>query len=378
MERYLGEHIPKLGFGLMRLPKAGEAIDVEQTKEMVDLFMAAGFCYFDTSRGYPGSEDAAKLALADRYPRDRYLFATKCPVWTVKTREKAERMFYTSLERSGVGYFDFYLLHNLGKNRSKAFDEYDTWSFLARRKEEGLIKHLGFSIHDNADALDAVLTAHPEMEFVQLQINYADRWDPSVESEKCHAVARKHGKPIIVMEPVKGGLLANPPQKILDIFNAVDRDASPASWAIRYAASCEGVITVLSGMSNVEQMKDNISFMKDFKPMTAEEYAAIDQARAVLASVPIVPCTACGYCEKDCPKSIAVHNAFHAMNVLRRYGDAAAAKTDYDWSILGRSVGRLSECIGCGSCEDACPQHIAVRDELKKAAAALEAESPNH
>ncbi|MDR2771197.1 MAG: aldo/keto reductase, partial [Clostridiales Family XIII bacterium] len=237
MERYLGERIPKLGFGLMRLPKAGETIDLEQTKEMVDLFMAAGFCYFDTSRGYPGSEAAAKVALVDRYPRDRYLLATKCPVWVVKTREKAEQMFYTSLERSGAGYFDFYLLHNLGENRSKAFDEYDTWNFLAQRKREGLIKHLGFSIHDKADALDAVLTAHPEMDFVQLQINYADWKSLSVESEKCYAVARKHGKPIIIMEPVKGGLLANPPQQVLDIFKAVNPDASPASWAIRCAAS---------------------------------------------------------------------------------------------------------------------------------------------
>ncbi|MDR2088823.1 MAG: aldo/keto reductase [Clostridiales Family XIII bacterium] len=372
MEKYLGEHIPKLGFGLMRLPKIGEDIDLEQTAEMVDLFLSEGFCYFDTSRGYPGSEAAAKAALVDRHPRDSYLLATKCPVWAVKTREKAERMIYTSLERTGAGYFDFYLLHNLGENRSKAFDEYDMWNFLARRKEEGLIKHLGFSIHDKADALDAVLTAHPEMEFVQLQINYADWRDPWVESEKCYAVAQKHGKPIVIMEPVKGGRLADPPRQVAEIFKSADPDASLASWALRYAASLEGVITVLSGMSSVEQVRDNVSVMKHFKPLTAEERAVIEQAGGILADIPAIPCTSCGYCMKDCPKSIAIYGIFQAANLLKTYGDAKAAKGSYEWNTSGLSMGKASDCIACGSCEEACPQHISIRDELKKAAADLE------
>ena len=375
MGNYLGEEIPKLGFGLMRLPMKDNAIDLEQTKEMVDRFMEAGFCYFDTPYGYNDgeSEKAAKAALVDRYPREKFLLATKLPAWAgAKNKEEAEQMFYTSLERTGAGYFDFYLLHNLGEERSHFFDDYGIWDFLQERKKEGLIRHLGFSMHDKAEVLDEILTAHPEMEFVQLQINYADWEDPSIESRKCYEVARKHGKPVIIMEPVKGGTLANPPKEVSEVFAAADPEASPSSWAIRFAASLEGVITVLSGMSNVEQMEDNLSYMKDFKPLTAEEQAVVEKARDVFNSFPKVPCTACAYCMKGCPKNIAIYGTFQAVNIYNMYNDLAGAKGKYEWNTSGHGWGKASECIKCGKCEQVCPQHIHIRDELEKAAEVLE------
>ena len=375
MGNYLGEEIPKLGFGLMRLPMKDDAIDLEQTKEMVDRFMKAGFCYFDTAYGYNDgeSEKAAKAALVDRYPREKFFLATKLPAWAgAKSKEEAEQMFYTSLERTGAGYFDFYLLHNLGEERSHFFDDYGIWDFLQERKKEGLIRHLGFSMHDKAEVLDEILTAHPEMEFVQLQINYADWEDPSIESRKCYEVARKHGKPVIIMEPVKGGTLANLPKEVSEVFAAADPAASPSSWAIRFAASLEGVITVLSGMSNVEQMEDNISYMKEFKPLNSEEQSVVEKARDIFNSFPKVPCTACAYCMKGCPKNIAIYGTFQAVNIYNMYNDLAGAKGKYEWNTSGHGWGKASECIKCGKCEQGCPQHIHIRDELEKAAEVLE------
>jgi predicted aldo/keto reductase-like oxidoreductase len=372
MERYLGEAIPKLGFGLMRLPKKDEAIDLEQTKEMVDLFLERGFRYFDTSWGYEGSEAAIKVALVDRYQREKYILATKCPVWVVKTPEKAQHMLDTSLERTGAGYFDFYLLHNLGESRTHVFDDYDMWNFVAQKKKEGIIKHIGFSIHDKADALDKILTAHPEAEFVQLQINYADWENPVVESRKCYETARKHGKPIVIMAPVKGGTIASPPRQVVDIFDAVHPGASPSSWGIRFAASLEGVITVLSGMSDVNQMKDNLSHMVNFQPLTKEEHNAVERARAVLASFDTVPCTACAYCMKGCPKSVAIYGIFEAVNIYKMYGDLAGAKGRYSWNTTGHHWGKASDCVDCGKCEEVCPQHISIREELKQSAMCME------
>lgn len=375
MGNYLGEEIPKLGFGLMRLPMKDDAIDLEQTKEMVDRFMEAGFCYFDTAYGYNDgeSEKAAKAALVDRYPREKFLLATKLPAWAgAKSKEEAEQMFYTSLERTGAGYFDFYLLHNLGEERTHFFDDYGIWDFLQEKKKEGLIRHLGFSMHDKADVLDEILTAHPEMEFVQLQINYADWEDPTIESRKCYEVARKHGKPVIIMEPVKGGTLANPPKEVAEVLKAADPDASPSSWAIRFAASLDGVVTVLSGMSNVEQMEDNLSYMKDFVPLSEKEHEIVEKAREIYNSFPKVPCTACAYCMKGCPKNIAIYGTFQAVNIYNMYNDLAGAKGKYQWNASGHGWGKASECIKCGKCEQVCPQHIHIRDELEKAAEVLE------
>ncbi len=370
---YLGEDIKKLGFGLMRLPMIGEDVDIEQTKKMVDLFMEKGFTYFDTAYGYieGKSEQAVKEALVDRYPRESFQLATKLPAWAgPKTTKEAQDMFWTSLKRTGVEYFDFYLLHNLGGDRSEAFDKFEIWDFLAQQKKEGRIKHLGLSMHAPADYLDEVLTAHPEMEFVQLQINYSD-WDNSIiQSRKCYEVARKHGKPVIIMEPVKGGALAKLPEKAAKILTEANPDMSLSSWAIRFAASLDGIITVLSGMSDLSQMEDNLSYMENFTPLTDEERKVIEKARQVLLEIPQVPCTDCKYCMKGCPMNIAIPGTFKTINDYLIYKDLDKVKGSYAFETSTRA--KASECISCGACEAVCPQSIAIIDELAKAAKVLE------
>ena len=372
---YLGEEIPKLGFGLMRLPMNNGAIDIKHVSKMVDLFLNRGFYYFDTAYVYNNgeSEKAIKKALVDRYDRTKFMLATKLPAWAgAKTKQEAEQMFYTSLERTGAEYFDYYLLHNLGENRTHFFYEFDIWNFLQKRKEEGLIKHLGFSLHDKAAELDKILCAHPEMEFVQLQINYADWESPSVESRLCYETARKHNKPIIIMEPVKGGSLASPPPSVKKILLNANPNASLSSWAIRFAASLEGVVTVLSGMSNIEQIQDNTTYMSNFKPLSKEEYATIKQAQEELEKITVVPCTFCEYCMKDCPQSVAIPGTFQAVNILNVFNNLPFAKSKYSWNTKGHGLSLASECVECGQCEAVCPQHIKIIDELKKAASLLE------
>ena len=369
---YLGEDIRKLGFGLMRLSQKDGKIDVEQTKVMVDKFLDAGFTYFDTAWAYAGSEDAIRQALVERYPRDKFQLATKNAAWiNCKTREEAIAQFDTSLKQTGAGYFDFYLLHNLGESRTKAFDDFDMWSWIQEMKAEGKIKHIGFSFHSTPEELEEILNKHPEMEFVQLQINYADWENPAIKSRECYEVARKHGKPVIIMEPVKGGMLANPPEQVQKVFKEADQNASVASWAFKFAASLDGVITVLSGMSNIEQMEDNISYMKDFTKLSDKEEETINKAQEVLKSIPLIPCTTCNYCAKVCPMKIGISGSFTAMNYLTLYNDMAAAKHQEEWLVGGHGLKKASECIKCGRCEQACPQHIQIRKELERVAEKL-------
>ena len=365
---YLGEEIKKLGFGLMRLPKLDDdTIDVEQTKKMVDLFLDAGFTYFDTAWAYAGSEDAIRQALVERYPREKFQLATKNAAWiNCKTREDATAQFETSLKQTGAGYFDFYLLHNLGEMRTQYFDNFDLWSWVQEKKVQGLIKHVGFSFHSTPEELEAILTAHPEMEFVQLQINYADWENPAVQSRACYEVARKHGKLVIIMEPVKGGMLATPPESVEKILKDAEPDASPASWAVRFAANLEGVITVLSGMSNVEQMQDNLSYMKTFDGLSEKEKETLDKAQEELKKIPLIPCTTCNYCAKVCPKEIGISGSFTAMNYLTLYGSKPQALHQENWLVGGHGRKSATECVKCGKCEEVCPQHIKIRDELEK------------
>ncbi len=359
------EKMKKLGFGLMRLPKTeGETIDIAQTCDMVDEFMANGFNYFDTAWIYNGgkSEEAARDALVKRYPRESFALASKLAAWAGdKTKEASIKQFETSLERTQAGYFDYYLMHNLGGDRSALYDDWGIWDFANDLKKKGLIRHLGFSFHDRAEALEPILEKHPEVEFVQLQINYKD-WDhPDIQSRLCYETVRKYGKDVIVMEPVRGGALASLPEKAAAILSALDPKASAASYAIRYAASLEGVKMVLSGMSNMDQMRDNISYMKDFKPLDESEREAIEAVRAILGAIPSVPCTSCGYCKKGCPMDIDIPAVFSAMNSYLADEKDKAAEA---YAALDPSA---SVCVECGQCESVCPQLIPIIDRLAKA-----------
>ena len=296
MSDYFGKETPKLGFGLMRLPQKGSQTDIEQVKKMVDLFMNAGFTYFDTAFVYGTSEQDIKKALVDRYPRNSYTLATKLNAFMMCHDEKsAKEQFYKSLERTGAGYFDYYLMHAFMENNYTKYDQYRIWDFVKERKAEGLIRHFGFSFHAGPKLLDKLLTEHPEVDFVQLQINYADWNDPTVNSRANYEVARKHGKSIVVMEPVKGGKLADPPKEVKKLFSDYAPKMSPASWAIRFVASLDGIITVLSGMSSIAQMEDNLSYMKNFQPLNAEEQKIIREAQKILGNSAEIPCTACHY-----------------------------------------------------------------------------------
>ena len=374
-ERYFGENTPKLGFGLMRLPKEKDnptKIDIERTKEMVDMFMKAGLTYFDTAFVYDGgeSEKAAKLALVDRYPRESYTLATKLASFAATDEASAKQELLTSLERTGAGYIDYYLLHALQDGNYKKYDEWHLWDYVKEMKEKGLIKHWGFSFHSTPERLDEILTAHPDAEFVQLQINYADWNNPDVQSRACYEVARKHGKSIVVMEPIKGGTLANPPKAVRDLLTSARPDLSVASWAIRFVASLDGIITVLSGMSTEEQMADNLSYMADFKQLSEDEKKVIKQAQDILDGIDSIPCTSCHYCTDGCPMQIPIPEIFSARNKQLIWEQKEAGQADYDKAVSNK--GMASACIQCGQCEGVCPQHIDIINRLQDCAAAFE------
>ena len=364
----LDKNVGKLGFGMMRLPRKGDGIDIEETKKLVDAFMISRFNYFDTAFAYPGSEEAIKEALVNRYPRKSYYLASKCAIWSgCKEKEDAEKELDISLERTGAGYFDFYLLHALNKDSAKTFEEWGLWEYFLKKKEEGLIKHLGFSFHDSPEVLDDILSKHPEAEFVQLQINWADWEDPKVQSKGSWEVARKHNKDIIVMEPVKGGLLADPHPLVKEVFSSSDPNASPASWAIRFASSLDGVMTVLSGMNTLEMLGDNVKTMWNFKGFDEKQRETIEKAREVFSSLPSIPCTKCDYCAKVCPMDIGISGTFAAMNTLLLYGNESIAKDRYKALVINKGRKNPEKCIKCGKCEEACPQHIEIRSNLEKA-----------
>ena len=367
MSDYFGKEVFKLGFGLMRLPKLEDgATDIEQVKVMVDQFIEAGGTYFDTAYVYDGgnSERAMKEALVDRYPRESYTVATKLNARAAKDAEDAKNQFNVSLERTGLDYIDYYLLHAVQENNWRTYEEYGLWDYIKELKAEGKVRYIGFSFHDTPELLEQVLNAHPEVDFVQLQLNYADWYSPTVAAKGNYEVARKHGVSITVMEPVKGGGLANPVPAVREVLEAADPDASPASWAIRYVASMDGIITVLSGMSNIAQMEDNVSFMRDFKPLTDEEQEVIRKAQAAILSANEIPCTACHYCTEGCPMQIAIPEIFSAVNEFKRYHNGF--QFGRSMGIATRSGGSPADCIGCGQCEGACPQHLPIIELLKE------------
>ncbi|MBQ6380836.1 MAG: aldo/keto reductase [Clostridia bacterium] len=370
MAEYFGKNTPKLGFGLMRLPKRGIGIDIEQVKEMVDLFIAAGFTYFDTAYLYLGSEAATKKALVERYEREAFTLASKINASVAPTEKFAKKEFFTSLERTGAGYFDYYLLHAIMENNYAKYEKFHLWDFVKEQKQKGLIKHYGFSFHAGPQLLDRLLTKHPEVEFVQLQLNYADWENKKVTARENYEVARKHGKSIVIMEPVKGGSLAKPGKEIEQLFKAYAPEMSPASWAIRFAASLDGVVTVLSGMSNLAQMKDNLSYMKAFEPLNSQEQEIIRQAQRILGKSATIPCTACRYCVEGCPAQIPIPDVFAALNLQLGNGQLESAKQAYGAAV--QPGHRASDCVRCRRCKNICPQHIAITECLANAAAALE------
>lgn len=362
------EEMKKLGFGCMRLPVVNgdvEQIDDAQFCKMVDHFMECGFTYFDTAFPYHNekSEAAVKRCLVDRYPREKFLLADKMPVWFIKTYEDFAKYFQIQLERCGVEYFDFYLLHALGRDKIKAMDEIGGFRFLEEMKAAGKIRHIGFSFHDSAEVLEDVLSRHPEVEFVQLQINYYD-WDSeNVQSRACYETAVRHHVPVIVMEPVKGGTLANLSERPASILQGLGQDCSFASYAIRYVASLSNVITVLSGMSNYEQLLDNTSYMKDFVPLSEKEQNAIAAVVEEIKQLDTIACTKCRYCVAECPMKISIPELFDAYNTTVKFGVNDVTMRGYHQAVSGEHA-KPSACLKCGKCEKQCPQHLQIRELL--------------
>lgn len=361
------------GFGMMRLPMNGDEVNIEETNRMVDAFIEAGFNYFDTAHGYISgkSETAIKECLVDRYPRDSYVLTNKLSDSFFKTEEDIRPFFKSQLAACGVEYFDFYLMHAQCSENYKKYKSCRAYETAFELKKEGKVRHVGISFHDSADFLERILTDYPQIEVVQLQFNYLDYEDPGVQSRACYEVCRKYKKPVIVMEPVKGGSLVNLPEEARTVIDEL-HGGSPASYAIRFAAGFPGIMMVLSGMSNTEQMQDNISYMKVFKPLSSDELSAIEKVRGVFKKMSMIPCTACRYCVDGCPKHILIPDLFADLNAKKLHNDW---NSDYYYgSIHTANGGKASECIKCGKCEKICPQHLPIRDLLVDVANTFEKE----
>lgn len=362
------------GFGCMRLPMNGEKVDYDAFSKMIDAFIDAGFNYFDTAHGYLGgqSEIAIGDCVASRYSRDRFLLTNKLTDPYFNKQEDIRPFFENQLKWCKVDYFDFYLMHAQDRNNYEKFKRCKAYETAYELKKEGLIKHLGISFHDKAEVLDRILSEHPEVEVVQIQFNYVDYDDASVESKKVYEVCEKHNKPVLVMEPVKGGSLVNLPEKADEILRALN-GGSNASYAIRFAASFKNMSVVLSGMSNMEQMEDNISAMKEFKPLDEKEMEAIREVCDIFKGLNLIPCTSCRYCveENECPMGIRIPDMFSSLNAHEAFHNW---NTEFYYSnvLIGDGHGKASDCIKCGKCEKVCPQHLEIRNLLTKVAATFE------
>ena len=367
----------KLGFGMMRLPILDEkdktSIDIEQVKKMVDLFLEKGFTYFDTAWMYHDfeSERAVKEVLTQRVPRDKYTLTTKLHISYVNSKEDRDRIFNEQLSKTGVEFFDYYLLHDIEADNLQKYEDLDCFNWVINKKKEGKVGHIGFSFHSTADVLDKVLTKHPEMEFVQLQLNYLDWESAKVQSRRNYEVCVKHGKPVIVMEPVKGGTLASVPEQAEKMLKNLDPSMTPASWAVRFAASQPNVKMVLSGMSTLAQMENNTSYMEDFKPLDELEMKTVHAVADVINSGITVPCTGCSYCTPGCPMEIAIPAYFSIYNKDERDGaDHAADRAEY--ARIAESAGKASDCVACGQCEGICPQKLPIIEYLQQVAQKME------
>ncbi|MBQ8960016.1 MAG: aldo/keto reductase [Ruminococcus sp.] len=360
----------KLGFGCMRLPMKDGLVDQPQFCKMVDRFIEEGFNYFDTAHGYIGgqSETAIRSCLTSRYPRESYLLTDKLTENYFSKQEDIRPFFQKQLEWCGVDYFDFYLMHAQNAENYKKYKRCKAYETAFELKAEGKIRHVGLSFHDTAEVLDQILTEYPQVEIVQIQFNYLDYDDPAVQSRKVYEVCRKHGKPVLVMEPVKGGNLVNMPAAAKSVLEEL-KGGTPASYAIRFAAGFDGMVSILSGMSSIEQLEDNISYMKDFKPLDERERTAVEQVVKVLHSKDLIPCTACRYCVEGCPMEISIPDLFSCMNTR---------ELTHDWNPImyyetaTRQGGKASDCIQCGQCEEICPQHLPIRDLLVDVAKVFE------
>ncbi len=364
------------GFGCMHLPvleaDKPDSFDYDKIHSLFDAFLAKGFTYFDTAYTYHGyhAEEAVRKALVERPPRDSFHLVTKLPLRDFKDYEDLERIFNEQMEHCGVEYFDYYLLHNMGTNVYEKCKKYDAFGFVAKKKAEGKIRQVGMSFHDMPELLDEILSQYGEgLDFLQLQVNYVDWEQPNVQARRCLEIAKKYGKPVTVMEPCKGGTLVNLPEEAEALLKSKRLNASNASWALRFAASQEGVTRVLSGMNSMEQVEDNTATFANFESITAEEQTIIDQVTKIIEKNTPIQCTGCAYCTHDCPKDIAIPQYFALFNSVFRTAGSFSSQAVY-YNNISLKHGKAGDCIGCGQCEKACPQHLPIRQHLKEDVAA--------